>query len=157
MPYLDTSATGSGATLPGRPPRDGYNLPISKLYGVPTRVRLALKVHKITTGAQLLAAAGNPAARQLLAERARITPTQLELLVVRADLARVHGVGVVFGLMLEELGILKVQDLAACDPHELHDRLRRYNESVRAARRSPTPEEVQAWVTQARSLPILVT
>lgn len=157
MPYLDTSASGGGNTPLRRTPRDGYNLPISKLYGVPTRVRLALKVHKITTGAQLLAAAGNPAARQLLAERARITPTQLELLVVRADLARVHGVGVVFGLMLEELGILKVQDLAACDPHELHDRLRRYNESVRAARRSPTLDEVQAWVAQAHSLPILVT
>ena len=157
MPYLDTSASGGGTTPLRGTPRDGYNLPISKLYGVPTRVRLALKVHKITTGAQLLAAAGNPAARQLLAERARITPTQLELLVVRADLARVHGVGVVFGLMLEELGILKVQDLAACDPHELHDRLRRYNESVRAARRSPTLDEVQAWVAQAHSLPILVT
>ena len=157
MPYLDTSFSGVGTGPAGRPPRDGYNLPISKLYGVPTRVRLALKVHKITTGAQLLAAAGNPPARQQLAERARITPAQLELLVVRADLARVHGVGVVFGLMLEELGVLKVQDLAACDPHELHDRLRRYNESARAARRSPAPEEVQAWVAQARSLSILVT
>ena len=154
MPYLSTSAPGSGTTPRSGTPRDPY---IGKLFGVPTRVRLALKARKITTGAQLLAAAGHPAARDALAARARIALTQLELLVVRADLARVHGVGVVFGLMLEELGILKVQDLALNDPHELHDRLRRHNANVRAARRSPTLEEVQAWVAQARMLPTLFT
>ena len=47
--------------------------------------------------------------------------------------------------------------LLAASCHELHERLRHYNESVRAARRSPTLEEVQTWVAQADSLPILVT
>jgi predicted flap endonuclease-1-like 5' DNA nuclease len=156
MTYLSTPVT----ERPARPShglgRGAYNLPISKLYGVPTRVRLALKVQRITTGSQLLAAAGSAIDRQALAARARIDLDQLEELVCRADMARVNGIGVVFGLMLEQLGVRQVADLAARDPAELHEQLRDHNHAERLARRSPTPEEVAAWVAQARTLPSLV-
>ncbi len=138
-------------------PVGGYALPISKLHAVPYRARLALKVHRITTCEQLLATAGNPTARAALATTAQLELELLDRLVRRADMARVNGVGVVFGLMLEDLGVGDVTSLAACDPVELHERLRRYNLAERRARRSPTPEEVSAWVEQARSLPELVT
>jgi predicted flap endonuclease-1-like 5' DNA nuclease len=72
-------------------------------------------------------------------------------------MARVNGIGTVFGLMLEELGIKEVAALAAQDPRELHARLRRYNEQERLARRSPTPEEVADWVEQAKVLPVLIS
>ncbi|MGD9512049.1 MAG: DUF4332 domain-containing protein [Geminicoccaceae bacterium] len=156
MTYLSTPAS----ERLGRPSqglgREAYNLPISKLYGVPTRVRLALKVQRITTGSQLLAVAGSAIDRQALAARARVDLDQLEELVCRADMARVNGVGVVFGLMLEQLGVRTVADIAACDPTELHEQLREHNHAERLARRSPTPEEVAAWVAQARALPRLV-
>ena len=134
-----------------------YALPISKLHQVPYRARLALKVKHITTCEQLLAAAGEAEARGQLAKAAQLEPDLLTLLVRRADMARVHGIGVVFGLMLEELGVVDVASIAASDPAELHQRLRRYNAEERRARRSPTPEEVAAWVAEARSLPVLVT
>lgn len=134
-----------------------YALPISKLHAVPYRARLALKVHRITTCEQLLTAAGSAAARAKLAEAAQLPLDVLDSLVRRADMARVHGVGVVFGLMLEELGVGDVESLAGCDPVDLHERLRHYNHAERRARRSPTPEEVTAWVSQARSLPVIVT
>ena len=134
----------------------GYTLPISKLHQVPYRARLALKAHRITTCQQLLAAVGNAAARAALAKAAQIEPAVLDTLLRRSDMARVNGVGVVFGLMLEELDVHDVESLAGCDPPELHERLRQYNRSERRARRSPTPEEVSAWVAQARSLPVLV-
>ncbi len=156
MTYLGRSATERHPRPAQGLARDAYNLPISKLYGVPTRVRLALKVQRITTGPQLLAAAGSAVDRQALAARARIDLDQLEELVSRADMARVNGIGVVFGLMLEQLGVRRVADLAACDPGELHRRLRDHNQAERLARRSPTPEEVTVWVTQARALPTLV-
>ena len=63
----------------------------------------------------------------------------------------------VFGLMLEDLGVADVAALAAQGPAELHARLRRYNGEERLARRSPTPGEVESWVAQARSLPVLVS
>ena len=72
-------------------------------------------------------------------------------------MARVNGIGVVFGLMLEDLGVDGVESLAGSDPTELHERLRRLNKAERRARRSPTPDEVSAWVAQARTLPVRVS
>jgi predicted flap endonuclease-1-like 5' DNA nuclease len=135
----------------------GYTLPISKLRGVPFQARVALKVRRITTCSQLLAAASAFPERTALAQAARLPVELLTEIVQRADMARVNGVGTVFGLMLEELGIHDVGALAAQEPDTLHERLRRYNREERLARRSPTPEEVSDWVAQARRLRPLVT
>lgn len=134
-----------------------YTLPISKLRGVPFQVRVALKVRRITTCSQLLTAAALFEDREALARATKIAPEILTDLIQRADMARVNGVGAVFGLMLEELGIHDVETLAAQEPEELHEKLREYNRRERLARRSPTPEEVSDWVAQARRLPKLVT
>jgi predicted flap endonuclease-1-like 5' DNA nuclease len=138
-------------------PNSRSSLPISKLRGVPQRVRVALKTRRITSCGQLLHAAGKAELRANLAEATGIDPELLTILVQRADMTRVSGVGAIFGLMLEDLGVRDVQTLAAQDPVELHRRLREYNQRVRLARRSPTPEEVADWVAQARRLEPLVT
>jgi len=78
-------------------------------------------------------------------------------LVRRADLARIRGIGTVFGLMLEEVGVLEIEQLAEREAHDLHATLRDYNVRERLARRSPTLEEVEDWVATARLLPILIT
>jgi predicted flap endonuclease-1-like 5' DNA nuclease len=134
-----------------------YPLPISKLRGVPFQARVALKVRRITTCNQLLAAAAVAEDREALARATKIAPEILADLVQRADMARVNGIGAVFGLMLEELGIHDVQTLASQDAETLHEQLRGYNRRERLARRSPTPEEVSDWVGQARRLPTLLT
>ena len=72
-------------------------------------------------------------------------------------MARINGIGVVFGRMLEDLGVEDVASLAGCGAVDLHERLRRFNQVERRSRRSPTPDEVVAWIAQARSLPVLVT
>ena len=71
----------------------------------------------------------------------------------RADLARVDGLGAVFGLILEELEISTLAALAAEEPTDLHLRVRDYNRQERISRRSPTLEEVTDWISQARRLP----
>lgn len=138
-------------------PNSRSSLPISKLRGVPQRTRVALKARRITSCGQLLHAAGRAEMRARLAEATGIDPELLTTLVQRADMTRVSGIGAIFGLMLEDLGIRDVQTLAQQDPVELHGRLREYNQRVRLARRSPTPEEVADWVAQARRLEPLVT
>ena len=135
----------------------GLGLPVSKLRGLTLPVRAALKRHRVTTCGQLLRAAGGARDRDRLAREAGIDPDVLLALVRQADLARVDGLGTVFGLMLEDLGVRDVPALAARDPAELHARLRRYNGEERLARRSPTPGEVESWVAQARALPVLVS
>ena len=136
---------------------EGLGLPVSKLRGLAPRVRAALKRHRVTTCGQLLRAAGGARDRDRLAREAGIDPDALLALVRQADLARVAGIGTVFGLMLEDLGVRDVPALAAQGPAELHARLAAYNREERLARRAPTPEEVESWVRQARALPPLVS
>jgi predicted flap endonuclease-1-like 5' DNA nuclease len=137
----------------GAPP----SLPISKLRGVPQAVRIALKQRRITNCDQLLATAARTEGRATLARAIGLDDESMLIVVQRADMARVNGIGAVFGLMLEDLGVCCVADLAAADPVELHERLRRHNQAERIARRSPTPEEVLDWVLQARRLPVIVS
>jgi predicted flap endonuclease-1-like 5' DNA nuclease len=141
------------------PPGPGgrYALPISKLRGLTAQARSVLKQRRVTTCDQLLQAAAAAEDRAALAAEAGVPGEVLLTLVRRADMARVNGIGTVFGMMLEDLGVRDVGALAAQDPRELHDRLRRYNQAERIARRSPTPQEVEGWVRQARALPALVT
>lgn len=146
----DTDASGAGA----RPA--GYALPVSKLRGVPVTARAALKRVGINTCARLLEEAGKATARAKLAERTGLDPELLLRLVQRADMARINGIGAVFGMMLEDLGIREVGALARQDPVKLHAALKELNTRERYARRSPTPEEVADWVGQARVLPRLV-
>jgi predicted flap endonuclease-1-like 5' DNA nuclease len=134
-----------------------HPLPISKLRGVPHHVRFKLKSQRITTCGQLLAAAAEAHVRTALAESTGIEPDILLRLVRRADIARISGIGTVFGLMLEEVGVVDVAGLAASEAQPLHTALRAYNLEERLARRAPTLEEVVDWITTARSLPVLVT
>ena len=132
-------------------------LPLAKLRQVPPLLKAALKARSITTCDQLLAVAGRFDDRAALARAARIALDPLTELVRQADLARVKGVGTVFGRMLEDLGIGDVAKLAHQKSGRLHERLHRYNVASQLARRSPTADEVADWITQARQLPILVT
>jgi predicted flap endonuclease-1-like 5' DNA nuclease len=126
--------------------------PLSKLRGVPPDLRRALKRRGIATCTRLLEAAGSRDGRRGLAAALGVEPEVLDRVVCRADLARISGVGAVFGIMLEENGIRHVRALRAQEPRRLHERLRRYNAAERLARRAPTPEEVADWIEQARAL-----
>jgi predicted flap endonuclease-1-like 5' DNA nuclease len=156
MEHVTTLPSGRPAGTAG-PETGGHRLPLAKLRGLALPVRAALKRRGIATCGRLLRGAGDAGDRERLAREAGIEPGVLLALVRRADLARVDGIGVVFGLMLEELGVHDVPALAARDPAELHARLAAYNREERLARRSPTPEEVEHWVAQGRSLPALVS
>ena len=113
-------------------------LPLAKLRQVPPLLKAALKARSITTCDQLLAVAGRCDDRAALAHAARIAPDQLTELVRRADLARVKGVGTVFGRMLEDLGIGEVAKLAHQKPGRLHERLHRLQRGQPTG--SPVPD-----------------
>ncbi len=154
---MTAAAAFFAAARPEPPPGGRYALPISKLRGLTGQARSALKQRRVTTCDQLLQAAAAAERRAALAADSGVPEEVLLTLVRRADMARVNGIGTVFGMMLEDLAVRDVGALAAQDPRELHEGLRRYNQAERIARRSPTPEEVEGWVRQARALPALVT
>ena len=154
---MTRAAARAGDAPPGPAPRPELPFPVSKLRGLTLPVRAALKRHRVATCGQLLRAAGGARDRGRLARDAGIDPGALLALVRQADLARVGGIGTVFGLMLEDLGVHDVPTLAAQGPAELHARLSAHNREERIARRSPTPGEVESWVRQAWALPPLVS
>ena len=128
------------------------DLPLSKLRDVPGPIRKTLKSRRITTCAQLLRQAGGHDDRQALLRVTGIAEKDLLTILNRADLARVDGLGAVFGMMIEDLGVDTLDRLAVQDPETLHRQVRDHNLEYRIARRSPTPEEVTRWVAQAQEL-----
>lgn len=140
----------------GKAVSPAYALPVSKLRGVPASTRAALKRQGINTCARLLERAGTVAGRQALARSTGVDPELLLRLVQRADMARINGIGAVFSMMLEDLGVRDTGALARQEPLRLHAMLRELNGRERMARRSPTPEEVADWIAQARALERLV-
>ena len=154
-----TPSTGTGRPRRASVARPSVErgLPLAKLGGMSRLALNSLKVFRITTTQQLLAAGAMAADREALSRSAKLAPHVLTTIVQRADMARVNGVGVVFRDMLWELGILDVALLAAQSPSILHERLKNLNDTERFARRSPTSEEVRDWILQAIDLPKLVT
>lgn len=140
----------------GKAVAPAYALPVSKLRGVPASTRAALKRQGINTCARLLERAGKAAGRLRLARATGVDPELLLRLVQRADMARINGIGAVFSMMLEDLGVRDTGALARQDPVRLHFLLKELNGRERLARRSPTPEEVADWIAQARTLERLV-
>lgn len=137
-------------------PSGAMSLHISKLRGMTYEIRGRLKRQGITYTHQFLEAAACDVERRQLAASSGIDHVVLDRLVRRADLARIKGIGAIFADMLEMLGIDRVVRVADQDPGELHRALFELNARERLARRAPTPEEVQAWVAQARALPRLI-
>ena len=152
------AASTMGAAAAGAPGSDetgAMYLHVSKLRGISLDVRIKLKRQGVSYTHQLLREAGSAERCRRLAARSRIEEATLARLVRRADLARVKGIGAIFADMLEMIGVDQVADLAKQDPARLHARLHEFNAVERLARRSPTPEEVQQWIMQARALPRL--
>ena len=150
-PNAHAAAGGSAG-----PEGDGaMSLHVSKLRGISLDVRTKLKRQGVSYTHQLLREAGSPDRCRRLAARSGIDEASLARLVRRADLARIKGIGAIFADMLEMIGVDQVALLVEQDPRELHARLCALNAAERLARRSPTPEEVQQWIEQARALPRL--
>ena len=132
-------------------------LPVSKLYNLPTNIRLALKMHRITTCEQLLQAAALYEDREALAQMTCLDVEALTAVVQRADRARINGIGTSFSRMLPQVDVHDVATLAIQNPRTLQLRLHALNQAERLVRRVPTLDEIIGWVDQAQRLPAIVS
>ncbi len=151
-----TSETLNVAPQDQSPSDEAVSLHLSKVRGTNLQIRARLKGRGITNSRQLLVAAGEQKKRAALIGETGIDAATLAYITKRADLARVKGIGATFADMLEVLRVDTVERLASWEPAALHRTLHDFNRTERFARRSPTPEEIQSWVGQARKLPILI-
>lgn len=102
---------------------------------------------------QLLQKAAEGSNREQLRRRLGHTEPEFQALVDQAELYTFKGIGHWYGPLLEEVGVTRVEHLAAWEPAELYDRLRQSASTEKP--RHPTRDMVTVWVLAARSRSIL--
>lgn len=124
---------------------------VHDLKGITTELANALKTAGIDDSAKLLAAAGQVADRKVLAAKHGVEARQLLELANRADLARINGVGAVYGDLLEHAGVDTVVELRTRNADNLFAKIGESAEKL-GIKRMPRIEEVRDWIEQAKQL-----
>jgi predicted flap endonuclease-1-like 5' DNA nuclease len=117
---------------------------IEELPGVEPRHALSLRDVGIRTCQQLLQAARYPHRLPSLAQASRLSMAALRVLVDRAELSQLQGIGPTNLAHLNTAGIPDLSALAAQEPDALRLRLSRVTD------RPPNLAVVEHWIAQAR-------
>ena len=127
-------------------------MPILRISGTSSRIRIALRACRISNTAQLIAATRSTESLRALAGRCGVEVEQLSRLVDRARLRQVQGVGHTYANMLEMLDISTPERLSTCDASDLARQLGELNRREILVRRTPGEAEVDRWIEGARYL-----
>lgn len=111
----------------------------------------------VTTTEALLEKCATPADRQKLAAETNLSGKLILKWANRADLARIKGIGSEYADLLEAAGVDTVPDLARRNAGNLYQALVATNEEKKLVRKIPTENQVTDWVSQAKSLPRMLT
>ncbi len=130
--------------------------PVDKIRGISPEIAGKLKESKILNTEQLLKAGNTTDARKGLAKQVGVDPKVLLELLNRADLDRVAGIGGAYANLLEEAGVDTVKELAKRTPANLHAKLVEINTSKKITTHPPTLQQVETWVKEAKSLPVIL-
>jgi predicted flap endonuclease-1-like 5' DNA nuclease len=130
---------------------------LTEIEGIGATYAQTLAEAGIATTEALLEQGGTPQGRKALAEKTGISGKRLLNWINRADLARVKGIGEEYADLLEVAGVDTVPELAQRNPQNLYKKLVEINEEKQLARRSPSQDQVKAWVEQAEELPRAIT
>ncbi len=129
---------------------------VDKIRGISVTLAEKLKEQKILNTDQLLTAGCTPEGRKALAKLVGTEPGELLELLNRADLDRVAGIGPAYANLLEEVGVDTVKELSKRVPANLHHRMEEVNTIKKITQHPPTLAQVEAWVAEAKSLPVLL-
>lgn len=125
---------------------------IIDIEGIGPQYAKILQSHGVRTTSRLLKAAATKKGREALAEQTDIPEKLILEWVNLADLMRVKGVGEEYSDLLEEAGVDTVKELRNRKPANLYAALASTNAEKQLVRRLPSPEQVAAWVTEAKKL-----
>ena len=132
------------------------SITLGELRGVTDTVLSALKGQGLGDGNALLEAAKTPQGRMALAYASGVDARAILELANRADLARIKGIGRVYSDLMEEAGVDTVRELAHRVPDNLHATLIQINKKRQFTQRPPSVEQINDFVEQAKSLPIVL-
>jgi len=129
---------------------------IKGIKGVTPELVAKMRERNIDNTDELLAAARTGAQRRALAQAVGVSESAIMELVQRADLARLSGVGDALANLLEEAGIDSTQELARRRADNLYTKLVEHNTTHKLTQARFTQDDVQAWITEAKTLPDLI-
>lgn len=129
------------------------SMPIKEIKGLPEGLAGKLKEIGVHDADELLAKVATPKDRKEFAAQMVIDPKAVLEIANRADLSRITGVAGVFSDLLENAGVDTVKELAGRVPDNLHAKLAEVNAAKKISSRTPTVEQVAAWVEEAKKLP----
>ncbi len=128
------------------------NFRLSALKSADAKQIESLSKAGVSTTDKLLAMASSPDDRKTLAEKSGLDLANVLEFANRADLSRVKGIGPVFSDLLEYAGVDTVLELSKRVPANLHAKLTEMG-ATHHTKRTPRPDEVESWVSQAKSMP----
>jgi predicted flap endonuclease-1-like 5' DNA nuclease len=115
-----------------------------------------LKAAGVATTFALLEKGGSMAGRKTLAKQTKIADKTLESWVQMADLLRVKGIGPDVARLLTAAGVRTVEQLKNADAAKLNDEIAKVNSKQKLSDNPPSTEHLQAWIAQAKTLPIVL-
>jgi predicted flap endonuclease-1-like 5' DNA nuclease len=130
---------------------------LTRIEGIGETFAQRLREAGIGSAETLLRRGASPEGRREIADRTRITASQILQWVNRADLLRVKGVGQEYSDLLVQAGVDTVPELAQRDAGNLHQKLLELNKRKELVRAVPTLAQVTSWVEHAKQLPRAVT
>jgi predicted flap endonuclease-1-like 5' DNA nuclease len=123
---------------------------------IPSPEAARLKAVGVATTFALLEKGGELPARKALARQAKIPEKTLEGWIQMADLMRIKGVGPDVARLLAAAGVHTVAALRTADPDKLIADVLKANEKQHLSENPPSKEHLQAWINQAKELPIVL-
>lgn len=130
---------------------------ITKIEGIGQVYADKLKMAGVSTIDDLLVEAGTKSGRKSLAGQTGIEESKILTWVNMADLFRIKGVGPQFSELLHAAGVDTVKELKTRNAENLHARLVEVQEKTKITRAVPTLAQVSDFISQAGSLPPIVT
>jgi predicted flap endonuclease-1-like 5' DNA nuclease len=128
-----------------------------KIEGIGAVYAEKLRAQGIRSLEALLQNGLTPKSRQDLSTRSGVSEKLILEWVNLADLFRVKGIGEEYSDLLEEAGVDTVPELAQRNSANLYEALIAINQQKKLVRKLPTQAQVADWVSQAKSLPRLIT
>ncbi len=128
-------------------------MPIKEIKGLPEGLEGRLKEIGVHNADELLAKVATPKDRREFAAQMVTDPKVVLEIANRADLSRITGVAGAFSDLLENAGVDTVKELAGRVPENLHAKLVEVNEAKKISTRTPTVDQIAAWIEEAKKLP----
>lgn len=125
---------------------------IEKIEGIGSKNAAALSKAGVKTTEGLLKAGATKKGRQELAEKTKLSESNILGWVNRADLMRVKGVGEEYSDLLEKAGVDTVKELRNRKPENLLKAMKEANDKKKLVRALPSLKQVEGWVAEAKQL-----